>query len=445
MPRSIKGSFKMSIKYDVVVVGAGAGGISCAWNAAKYGLKTLLVEKNLHCGGLITSGLVMPVMKLNHEEINVDFYNALVKTAKDKKACITYSDGNNGWFNTELLKSVFDDLLKSVNCDVAFLSEITNISHKNTHFSFELHSELTSTLSQYIETISLVDGTGNAKIFQDLNCEILKNFGEKQSQSLRFVMANVDCKKFGNWIQEIDKDRDVTTVCEIDGQTHFSTAYTWDKGRNWALSPYFEAACKDNVLKPADTAYFQIFSIPYADGAVSFNCPRLLPPENAQNKGFLSQSELIIEGRARINRIAEFCKKYLKGFENAYISNIADMLGVRESYRICGKHIFSVEDIKSAKKPVNIALASNYPIDVHSDKKNDGGMEFTKHTWYLPLESLMSKDYENLYAVGRCLSAEFKAQAAVRTQLNCFSMGEAVAKHINMVSNKKEPAVKQAQ
>ena len=125
----------MSIKYDVVVVGAGAGGISCAWNAAKYGLKTLLVEKNLHCGGLITSGLVMPVMKLNHEEINVDFYNALVKTAKDKKACITYSDGNNGWFNTELLKSVFDDLLKSVNCDVAFLSEITNISHKNTYFS----------------------------------------------------------------------------------------------------------------------------------------------------------------------------------------------------------------------------------------------------------------------------------------------------------------------
>ena len=121
------------------------------------------------------------------------------------------------------------------------------------------------------------------------------------------------------------------------------------------------------------------------------------------------------------------------------------MLGVRESYRICGKHIFSVEDIKSAKKPVNIALASNYPIDVHSDKKNDGGMEFTKHTWYLPLESLMSKDYENLYAVGRCLSAEFKAQAAVRTQLNCFSMGEAVAKHIKMVSNKKEPAIKQAQ
>ena len=48
-------------------------------------------------------------MKHNQEQINVDFNNALVKTAKDKKACISYSDGNNGWFNTELIKSVFDD------------------------------------------------------------------------------------------------------------------------------------------------------------------------------------------------------------------------------------------------------------------------------------------------------------------------------------------------
>lgn len=438
---STKGNFKMNIKYDVVIVGGGAGGISCAWNCAKSGLKTLLVEKNIHCGGLITSGLVMPVMKLDHQGINVDFYNELVKTAKEQKACITYSDGNDGWFNTELLKSIFDNMLKTVGCDILYLTQISDISKTNFGFCLKITSDM---LSQYIDTTFLVDGTGNAKIFQDLNCEILKNSDEKQSQSLRFVMSNVDCKKFAKWITKIDKDRNVTTTCEVDGQTHFSTAYTWDTNRQWALKPYFDRACEDGVLKPSDTAYFQIFTIPYANGAVAFNCPRLLPAENSKDKGFLNQSELIIEGRARITRISEFCKKYLKGFENAYISNIADMLGVRESCRVKGKHIFSVEDMKSGKKPENIALASNYPIDVHSDKKDDGGMEFTKHTWYLPLESLMSKDYDNLYVVGRCLSAEFKAQAAVRTQLNCFSMGESVAKHIKVQANKKEPAIKQA-
>ena len=106
------------------------------------------------------------------------------------------------------------------------------------------------------------------------------------------------------------------------------------------------------------------------------------------------------------------------------------MLGIRESIRVKGKHIFSVQDIISGRKPENAALASNYPIDVHSDKKGCDELKFVQHVWYLPIESLMSDKYNNLFVVGRCLSAEFKAQAAVRTQKNCFSMGEAVAKYI---------------
>ena len=33
-------------KYDLVIVGGGVAGISCAYNASKLGLKTLLIEKN---------------------------------------------------------------------------------------------------------------------------------------------------------------------------------------------------------------------------------------------------------------------------------------------------------------------------------------------------------------------------------------------------------------
>ena len=167
--------------------------------------------------------------------------------------------------------------------------------------------------------------------------------------------------------------------------------------------------------------------------SVAFNCPKLLLSDLSDNNPLFTESKLIIEGRERINRLTEFCKKYLKGFENAYISDISDMLGVRESCRIKGKKIFSVYDIENAIIPENIALASDYPIDIHSDKKNCCELKYTKHTWYLPLEALISEKYDNLFAIGRCLSAEFKAQAAVRTQINCFSMGEAVAKHIKSI------------
>ena len=42
----------------------------------------------------------------------------------------------------------------------------------------------------------------------------------------------------------------------------------------------------------------------------------------------------------------------------------------------------------------------------------------------------MSADIDNLFVAGRCLSADYLAQGALRVQSSCFSMGEAVAKYI---------------
>ena len=45
----------MDNKYDVIVVGAGNGGLAAAANTAKAGLKTLLLEKHNLPGGCATS------------------------------------------------------------------------------------------------------------------------------------------------------------------------------------------------------------------------------------------------------------------------------------------------------------------------------------------------------------------------------------------------------
>jgi phytoene dehydrogenase-like protein len=41
----------MAKKYDVIVVGGGPGGLSCGALLARWGLKTLLIEKNEYTGG----------------------------------------------------------------------------------------------------------------------------------------------------------------------------------------------------------------------------------------------------------------------------------------------------------------------------------------------------------------------------------------------------------
>ena len=73
---------KMSKNYDVVIIGGGTSGCACAYNCAKLKLKTLLIEKNNFLGGLMTGGLVVPIMKSSVDDLNCDYYKNLVDTAK---------------------------------------------------------------------------------------------------------------------------------------------------------------------------------------------------------------------------------------------------------------------------------------------------------------------------------------------------------------------------
>ena len=416
------------MKYDLVVVGGGTSGVSCAYNASKLGLRVLLVEKTDVLGGAITQGLVIPVMKLNSRNINTDFYNELIKMASKYNAQATYGDLNTGWFNPENLKFVLDSLLKGVNCNVLFSTEPVSCKYneKNSFFELKLNHKI---LSLHIETDYIVDATSNGKIFQLLNYNFQEKNDKQQATSLRFIMSGVNSNEFSKWILELDKNRDITTSYNVDGETLLSTAYTWDESKKWALEPIFKEAIKNNDLEYNDTAYFQVFSVPNMPNSIAFNAPRIMLNDDEDILDPFVYSRALIKGRESIYRLSNFCKKYLKGFENSYISHISDILGVRESYRVKGKYTFTKDDILDPKTFKNIAFSCDYPIDIHSNNKEDK-LEFVKNTYDIPIDCLISEDNNRLYGVGRIISADFEAQAALRTQMSCFSMGEAAAKDI---------------
>lgn len=406
-------------KYDVIIVGGGTAGCACAYIAGKLGLKTLLIEKNSFLGGSITSALVIPAMKTSDNAINTEFFDTLYEKLHSIGGAITYSDGNRGWFNPELTKIVLDEMMKDANVKVVFEANIKDIKENLLSYNVTIDNN-NSFLSEEvllnpIETIYLVDATGDAKICEKLNCEFLEK--KLQPINLRFIMSGIDVEKFSSWIMNFDPNRDVTTSCKIDGNTYLSTAYTWDMNQNWALRPLFKQAIEDGILTEAETNYFQLFSVAGTPDSIAFNAPRLLNPQNPY-----------VEGRASIYRLSQFCKKYLPGFEKAYISDIANSLGIRVSNRVKGKYVYTQEDLKSGKRFKNPVVVSNYPIDIHSDQKDGSKLEKVYQEYQLPIESLIVKD--NLFVIGRCISTDFEAQGALRIIPSCFSMGEGLAKYL---------------
>ena len=162
----------------------------------------------------------------------------------------------------------------------------------------------------------------------------------------------------------------------------------------------------------------------------SLNCPRIIADRELDPIDPVDTSKALILGRKQVWRLYNFMKKYFPGFEKSYISNIADMLGIRESRRVQGNVIYTKEDILSGKTYENPVLSADYPIDIHSYKKETSVLDKVKQPYQLPIGALCASDYKNLFIAGRNLSADFEAQAALRIQTSCFSMGEAVAKHV---------------
>ncbi len=415
----------MKTKYDVIIAGGGTSGVSCAYIAAKSGLSVLLIEKNSYLGGAITSSLVIPAMKTSENAINTDFFNELYKNLSEINGAITYCDGNKGWFNPELTKIALDKMMLDTAVDVIFDSYIADINTEGSQIlSVYINTIDDNNRTCYyqellspIETRYLIDATGDAKICQKLNCEFLNKNFEIQPTSLRFIMSGINVEEFSSWLMELDKDRDVTTACKIDGYTYCSTAYTWDNSK-WALKPVFERAIADNIITNEDANYFQLFSVAGTPDSIAFNAPRLL------------HNESYMEGRARVLRLSLFCRNYLKGFENAYISSIADSIGVRVSNRVKGKYIYTIDDLLTSKTFSNPVVVSNYPVDIHSKDKDSSTLQKVYKEYQLPLESLQVDGYNNLFVIGRCISTDFKSQAALRIIPSCFSMGEGLAKYL---------------
>lgn len=99
--------------------------------------------------------------------------------------------------------------------------------------------------------------------------------------------------------------------------------------------------------------------------------------------------------------------------------------GFRESYRIEGETVITVNDYRSGRKFEYAICYAFYPVDLHT---KDGvkpeplklGVVPT-----VPLRALIPKGGRDIVVAGRCVSSDRLANSGLRVQATCMGMGQA--------------------
>jgi FAD dependent oxidoreductase len=410
--------------WDVIVVGGGTAGAIAGIAAARAGAKTLVVEALGSLGGSGTNAQVTPLMRnvSSGENLNRGITDEL------KQRLIARCDGavdknnNDNWFNPEGMKFVLERMLVEAGGEILY----------HTHFvATELEAKKISSIVVHnkdglsrLRAHTFIDATGDADVSVSAGTPFDAGDAEgvHQAMSLRFILGGVDLEQLCGFLAQHGQAQ------ESHKFMHFWMV--WEKKSS--LEPLFRQAVNDGVLFERDGDYFQGFSIPGMPGCISFNCPRLDADLNDGASAW-TLSKAQIDGKLAIDRLLNFCRKYLAGCEKSFIAGYAPMVGVRETRRIRGEYLLTLEDILECKKFEDAICRNHYPVDIHTPRgkklvhERTGAFPYFQPDAFheIPYRSLIPLEIENLLVPGRCASATFEAQSAIRVQQNCHSMGEA--------------------
>ena len=409
------------LRADVCVVGGGPAGTAAAVTAARNGASVVLIEQGTVLGGLQTQGLVYPAMPTRIFNSDTPYIADLNKRFAMHGINVSFTEepkyangGDAREYTPELLAFIYDELCADYKVNVLYNATLIGANTAG--------GKITAAIVHTVEGLSkieaniFIDATGDAALSRFVGVPSVRgseHTGRNQKMSFRFEMGGVEEMKVYKFFVKKLKDG----WCESK-PPEFEFAKTTHTEKF-----YYEGIQRGEVTKD-DVAYIQAFTILGKPGTMSMNCPEVSPFLYSSTSA-LDRSKAIQQCRIMIRRLAHFFKKNIPGFKKAYISREASMLGVRESWRIRGKYYMTGEDYFNAQKFPDAICRSAYPIDIHDEALNLEKPLANGEFYEIPYRALITNEFANLLVVGRCISANFAAQASVRIQPTCMSMGEA--------------------
>jgi hypothetical protein len=403
--------------WDVIVAGGGPAGCAAAVAASRNGARVLLLEAGTCLGGMGTAGLVPAWCPFSDKEkivyrgIGLEIFEALKKEMPHVKP------GDVDWvpIDPEALKRILDRLLTNAGVKVLFNSTIVSVgmengkgAEKGRRIEYVVAAHRGS-LRAYGAGV-FVDCTGTADLvnLSGLPCKQGdEETGEIQASTHCFVITNID-------------DYHYRTMPTLHSSNPACITHDLAKSDKYPLIK--TAHCCNSLLGPS---------------AVGFNAGHLFNIDPTDPE---SISAAAMQGRELAYQYHQGLKEYLpEVFGASWLAQTAQTVGTRESRRIIGDYVLTVEDYL-ARRNFDDEIGRNcYYLDRHPNQKElarraitgeKGGESAARRynpgeSHGIPYRALIPAGADNILVGGRNISCDCRIYGSLRVMPTCFVTGQA--------------------
>jgi hypothetical protein len=419
-----------------------------------------LLEQSTYLGGTMTGGLVPGIVSMRHqpwrdEETLVQMetlysgdqvVRGIAQELVDRLIASGGAYGHSGeapvrvMFDQELAKWVIDRMVREAGVEVVYQAKVVGVQLDG--------QRVTSVRYNYDETLSadvVIDATGDGHVAWLAGAAYEQGEGGDatyvQPISLYFLMGGVELGRTIEYVaahpEEFSRGY-IDRLQELyrDGKPFTIINLTTLREKAVANGDY-PVPYGATTVNPR--AHLSIFRPVYRSGRMRYDVTmhNVDMAYRVDATDLRQLSDAIGSMRDFTTRMAQFFRKYVPGFENAYLFQIADAVGVRESRRIVGDYMLTGEDVLNAQAFDDSVGYCGATIDVHSV----AGKEKTRmnairegRAYQIPYRILLPRGLDGLLVAGRCVSADRVACGSIRQQAGCIVTGQAAGAAAGLAS-----------
>jgi hypothetical protein len=446
-------NFSKQMYCDVAVIGGGVGGCAAAIECGRRGTRTILFEKGTSLGGLATNGYV-PQIAGNIEGICLEFAQRLDAIGQLRKREPDKDFYHNPSFEPEYGKLTLEDMVFEAGSRIIYDATLIDVETEDNMIKAAIFYSCGNYI--HVQAKIFIDSTGNGDVaalsgapyevggqdFAGLNLSTTQGSRWSGANMTKFLAAEAQWKK-EQQAKNVREPLPLVYVLEEE-------AIKRGELTRHVCNPYrgFFRVIIPNTSD--DNAEFVTFAFH------SYYC---------RNTDVEDVTRQILEQHQLIKQWHKFMKNHVPGFENLRLVGLGALPGVRDSRRIFGEYMLKAADVACGTKfedgiarfpeffdshhptspewvfmrhihipaPVGSAVCEEEHLGVDCDAQMHpfgvpAGIPARanpKDYCEIPYRCLIPEAVDNLLCAGRCCSAEFHANGAVRIIGPAMGTGQA--------------------